>query len=239
MNLALFSVWEDAKLWAHWNHSFDMHLSYLGPVFCAFPTCVPSGCTTEGWLQGLRAWKQAACLSPPWVLSGLTVRHSGSGWMATISFVYWYGRQNLSFTYCFSSDITTFYWMSGFFLMCLGHIISIYSIPIHQNSSCTLRRLKFTYLKLNELGCNLFIKWGRFSEFTPKTISPPFLSVCLRTAMLNCFSLSLYKTLSKFQSFHNHILVFASPVWSNDKTLFSHLNQSYFIYGQLWPENIK
>ena len=23
-----------ARVWAHWNHSFDMHLSHLGPVFC-------------------------------------------------------------------------------------------------------------------------------------------------------------------------------------------------------------
>ena len=26
------SVWEDAKAWARWNLSFDMHLSYLGQV---------------------------------------------------------------------------------------------------------------------------------------------------------------------------------------------------------------
>ena len=32
VNLALFSVWEDAKVWAHWNHSFDMHLTYLGRI---------------------------------------------------------------------------------------------------------------------------------------------------------------------------------------------------------------
>lgn len=25
-------LWEDVKVWAHWNPSFDMHLSY-GPVF--------------------------------------------------------------------------------------------------------------------------------------------------------------------------------------------------------------
>ena len=34
MNLALFYVWEDAGVWAHWNHSFDMHLNFLGPVSC-------------------------------------------------------------------------------------------------------------------------------------------------------------------------------------------------------------
>ena len=30
MNLAFLYVWEDAEVWAHWNHSFDIHLSYLG-----------------------------------------------------------------------------------------------------------------------------------------------------------------------------------------------------------------
>ena len=29
MNLALFYIWEDVRVWAQWNHSFDMHLSYL------------------------------------------------------------------------------------------------------------------------------------------------------------------------------------------------------------------
>ena len=30
----LFSVCKDARIWAHWNHPFDTHLSYLGPVSC-------------------------------------------------------------------------------------------------------------------------------------------------------------------------------------------------------------
>ena len=29
--LTLCSVWEDTSLWAHWIHSFHMHLSCLGP----------------------------------------------------------------------------------------------------------------------------------------------------------------------------------------------------------------
>ena len=33
---ALFSIWVNAGVWSHWNPSFDMHLSDLGPVshFC-------------------------------------------------------------------------------------------------------------------------------------------------------------------------------------------------------------
>ena len=36
-NLAFF-VWKDASLWAHWIHSFHMHLSYLGPNLVSFFT---------------------------------------------------------------------------------------------------------------------------------------------------------------------------------------------------------
>ena len=34
----MFYVQEDASLWAHWIHSFHMHLTYLGPIL--FP-CSP------------------------------------------------------------------------------------------------------------------------------------------------------------------------------------------------------
>ena len=43
MNLLLFFVWEDGRVWAHWNHSFDMHLSSLGPVSYSCPSWLPSG----------------------------------------------------------------------------------------------------------------------------------------------------------------------------------------------------
>ena len=33
-NLALFHVWEDARVWAHRNHSFDMHLSFWQRYLC-------------------------------------------------------------------------------------------------------------------------------------------------------------------------------------------------------------
>ena len=36
MDLVFFYVWEDARVWAYGNYSFDMPLSYLGPVSCAF-----------------------------------------------------------------------------------------------------------------------------------------------------------------------------------------------------------
>ena len=56
-----FSVWEDAGIWAHWNDSLDMHLTYLGPVSKAQNALfrhpeLPSGHTFLGQLQGLMAW---------------------------------------------------------------------------------------------------------------------------------------------------------------------------------------
>ena len=59
------------KVWAHWNHSFDVHLSYMGPVSpCAShpesPWCtVGGGCS--GWLLGAGgggAGGGASCLHP-------------------------------------------------------------------------------------------------------------------------------------------------------------------------------
>ena len=38
LNLALFCVWKDARVWAHWNHSFDIHLTCLEPVSFVCPS---------------------------------------------------------------------------------------------------------------------------------------------------------------------------------------------------------
>ena len=43
---------EDSRVWVHWNRSFDIHLSYLGPVSCGFSSWV-SPDTSLGWLQQL------------------------------------------------------------------------------------------------------------------------------------------------------------------------------------------
>ena len=66
-NLVLFYVWEAASVRAHWNHSFDMHLSYLGPVSVFSRTLGEQ----EGGL---------------WC----------TNWIAATFFVYWYGRQYFS-----------------------------------------------------------------------------------------------------------------------------------------------
>ena len=52
MNLSLFYVWEDARVWTYWNYSFDLHLSYLVPVFHFSPFWVPY---PQGALSGVAA----------------------------------------------------------------------------------------------------------------------------------------------------------------------------------------
>ena len=72
--LALVYVQEDASIWAHWNHSFDVHLNYLGPV---------------------------SSFSPSWTSSGYVAGAAGFGLMRAISFVYGYGRWHFSSTEAF------------------------------------------------------------------------------------------------------------------------------------------
>ena len=43
MNLALYCVWEDARVWALWNHSFDMLHYNLGALSCFFHPESPQG----------------------------------------------------------------------------------------------------------------------------------------------------------------------------------------------------
>ena len=44
-NLVLFCIWEDARVRAYWNHSFDMHLSYLVSISYVFSPWIYWGCT--------------------------------------------------------------------------------------------------------------------------------------------------------------------------------------------------
>ena len=61
MNLALFYAWEDARVWAHWDHSFDMQFSYLGPVACFFPILSSLRAHQWGQQQWLMATVSFAC----------------------------------------------------------------------------------------------------------------------------------------------------------------------------------
>ena len=46
-----FCVWEDASLWAHWIHSFRMHLSYLGTIHLLvhLASCIPPAPQQSPW----------------------------------------------------------------------------------------------------------------------------------------------------------------------------------------------
>ena len=56
MNWALLYVWEHRRVWAHWNHSFDKHLTCLGPASYFSLSWIPSGrtvgCCSGCWPVG-------------------------------------------------------------------------------------------------------------------------------------------------------------------------------------------
>ena len=60
-------VWEEARVWAHWDHSFHMYLNCLGLVPSFSPSWIPFGCTVWGCCKA-------------------------HGLMATTSFVFWYDK---------------------------------------------------------------------------------------------------------------------------------------------------
>ena len=63
MSLTLLCAWEDARVWACWNHPFDMHLHYLGPVLSSPPILSPSGYTVRGGCHGWElGWGHPVCL---------------------------------------------------------------------------------------------------------------------------------------------------------------------------------
>ena len=90
--LVLFFVQEDPRVWAHWNHSFDVHYSCPGPV---------------------------SCFSPSWVPSGWTVRVAAGaeGLMFTASFVYWNGRWHSLSTGVNKAGWWLKFWWSKFSVM--------------------------------------------------------------------------------------------------------------------------
>ena len=69
-SLALFFVQEDARVWVYWNHSFDLHLRYLGPVSWVFISWVSSGLNVgSGYRLMTARWQ---IVFPAWFPSGLT-----------------------------------------------------------------------------------------------------------------------------------------------------------------------
>ena len=59
----LLCVWQDARVWAHWNDSFHIHLSYLGSVSCVFHILPRSSVLTRGSRGSLMATRQQVLFS--------------------------------------------------------------------------------------------------------------------------------------------------------------------------------
>ena len=100
----LFYVGEDARIWVHWNHSFEMHLTYLGPVFCVFATTWVSSRLILGSDCSLMA-AQWQIFSSFLSFLGLIISH----WRVTVTddydiLVHWYGRK-YSFLNIFEGNI--------------------------------------------------------------------------------------------------------------------------------------
>ena len=55
MILALFCIWEDVRVWAYLNYSFNTCPNYLGPISSFPPSRFPSGSTVQGVCGGLMA----------------------------------------------------------------------------------------------------------------------------------------------------------------------------------------
>ena len=87
---------EDPRAWVHWNRSFDMRLSYPGPVSLASPSWIP-----QSALLGVTGVAEGLAVGSPlvFVLSFRRAhcRFDCSGLTAATSFVYWCGRQHFSF----------------------------------------------------------------------------------------------------------------------------------------------
>ena len=81
----------NTRVWAHWSHFFDVHLSSLGPVL-PFSSWVSSGCPADrGWLT---ARSGTSWLHPRFPEGSLQLRCGGS----VAAPCYWCGRQSFVFT---------------------------------------------------------------------------------------------------------------------------------------------
>ena len=90
---SVFYVREDARVWTHWSHSFDVHLSSLGLGSCVFTTWVPQsllwGVAAVWWLMDGR------CSFLPESPQGSPAHYLW--WLQLLRivtfFVHWYGRK--------------------------------------------------------------------------------------------------------------------------------------------------
>ena len=92
-NLAFFHVWEDARVWAHWNHFFWYAPQLSGASILVFTSWVSSEFIVGSGCRLMAARRQV--FFPSWVPSGSSqLTTVGVQSLATVtSFVYWCGRK--------------------------------------------------------------------------------------------------------------------------------------------------
>lgn len=113
-------MWEDPRVWAHWNYTFDMHLNYLWPKYVFLHWNSPQGTPWVGWrgarLQWLMVWWRATFFvnwSAGDILCPHRSRHpSPLGWglethstPASLSLKNFHTKSSLSTLYYFKSLI--------------------------------------------------------------------------------------------------------------------------------------
>ena len=89
-NVALFCVWENTRVWAYWNHSFNMHLSHLGPASCIFHTLNSSMLTVGSDCGPMGQRAQVLFLG---TLRTQKFTFEGLESLMTVILVCWYGRK--------------------------------------------------------------------------------------------------------------------------------------------------
>ena len=81
MQFALFYVWEVARVWAHWIHSFVTHLNFIRPAFCFSLPWIPSGCIVDFSSWGLAASSPFVSIPNQSILKEISPEYSLEGLM--------------------------------------------------------------------------------------------------------------------------------------------------------------
>ena len=90
----------NVSLWAHWIHSFHMHLRYLGQIlFPCSPEGVPDGCFLHSLHPSTSAISVGVEAFGGLQFGELSFTFGGQKSLMAVTFlVYWYGRRYFHFT---------------------------------------------------------------------------------------------------------------------------------------------
>ena len=135
-----FYIWQDTRVSAHWNYSFDTHHWYWGHVSCFSPSWIPSGYTVRFWW--LHGWRHSLFIkvSGNIFLSARKNFHHFSKIKIFASLVYF--RTLVSLFFFFSNYIHLLYLLYNrnfifTFIFCIGFPWNLYELfhYIFQNNS--------------------------------------------------------------------------------------------------------